>query len=234
MNIIDIVLLLVMLVSVIFAVYRGFLASLLGVIACVISFLVTMTAGPKLANALAANQGVTTLLSTFTDAGSIVSDYTLARTPVSILDENTLDAILGSVSLPAVMQDVLRGSMRAVRQAGDYSKTVSDCVTDTVLTAVLRTGSFLLCFFLCLLALHIVINLFSHILEFPILRHLDGVFAALMGLARGAAVVYLLMLLVPLLRTVLPFDLLEQYIGRSTLVGWLYDSRLFLRVIGIG
>ena len=113
MNIIDIFLLLIIGVSIVFAIYRGFLASLLGTIACFLSLVFALAAGPRLAGALAQNQGVTDLLATYTDAGSVIGDASLARTPIIIIDSDTLENILKNVSLPPVVRDLLRQNIRS-------------------------------------------------------------------------------------------------------------------------
>ena len=234
MNIIDIALLLIIGVSVIFAVYRGFLASLLGTAACLLSLALALMAGPKLAGALEQNQGVTDLLTTYTDAGSLIGDASLAQTPVIAISTDTLDNILKSVPLPAVVQDLLRQNIRenAFQSRGIY--TVSQYLTTTIISVLLNVLSFLLCFFLFCLAFHILINLVGHVFYFPVLRHLDGLAAAFMGLVRGAVIVSVILILIPLVRTAIPFDLVQDYIDGSKLYPVLYNEKLLLQVIGGG
>lgn len=231
MNIIDVVLLLIIGVSVVFAIYRGFLASVLGVVACLISLLVALLTGPKLADALAQNQGLNTLLTTYTDASSLIGDASLSATPVVTLNDDMIETVLKTVSMPAILQDALRQNIRTQSFAEKGLYTVGAYVSATIVSFVPAIAAFLICFFLCFLLLHILINLVDHVFYFPVLKHLNGPASALMGLIRGAAVVCVLLIVIPLIRTALPFDLVQQQIDGSALIPLLYRESLLLRVI---
>ena len=215
MNIIDVFLLLIIGVSIVFAIYRGFLASLLGAAACVAALFIALYAGPKLADALGQNQGVTDLLTTYTDAGSMIGD-----------------ASLRTLSLPPVVQDMLRQNVQraAFEKRGIYN--IGQYLSATIVSVLLRAVCFLVCFFLGFLALHILINLVDHVFYFPVLRHMNGPAAALMGAIRGIVIVYVILIIIPLVRTAIPFDMIQQYIDGSRFFPILYSEKLLLRVIG--
>ena len=231
MNIIDFALILIVLISTVFAIYRGFLASLLGTLACAVSLVVALAAGPRLSQALAGNQGLTSMLSTYTDAESLIGDYDLANTVVLGIGSETIENILRSVSLPEVVQNVLRQNMQTQAFQDQQLYTINDYVSTTIVTVTLNTLCFLLCYFLCFLALHMLINLISHVFYFPVLRHLEGVCAAVMGVIRGGITVYVLLAILPMVRTVVPFELVTQYIDGSQLIPLLYSEKLVLRIL---
>lgn len=231
MNIVDVLLLLVVAISVVFAIYRGFLASLLGVAACFLSLLCALTAGPKLADAMAQNQGITDLMSTYTDAGSLIGDASLASTPIIMLNGTMIDNILKTTSLPAALHDTLRQNIQTRAFDNQGLSTISAYISATIISVLLRAAAFLICFFLCFLALHILINLIDHVFYFPVLRHLNGVSSILMGLIRGAIVVSVLLIVFPLIRSAIPFESVQQQIDGSRLLPLLYREDLFLRVL---
>jgi len=231
MNIIDVLLLLVVFVSVIFAVYRGAVASLLGLAACLLSLMCALIAGPYLASALGGNQGVTSMLSTYTDAGSLVGDSSLASTAVQGMSEATIEAVLKSVHLPDSMESILRNTLSNSVFAAAGKRTVNEYVSATIVSVVLQAVSFVLCFLLCFLALHMLINLVDHVFYFPVLKHFDALAAGVFGLLRGVLVLYVLFLLVPLVRTVIPLDIVERYIGQSALAPLFASDGFFARVV---
>ena len=232
MNIIDFLLLLVIAVSVAFAVYRGSVASLLGLAACLVSLVIALYAGPLLASALGGNQGVTDLLTTYSDAGSQVGDYALATTQVNTMSEATLEAVIKSVHLPDSIERILHQNLAARVFTSAGMRTVNEYVTATIVSVLLEAGSFVIAFLLCCLALHMVINLISHVYDFPVLTHFDGLLAAVFGLLRGMLILYVLFLLVPLLRTIIPLDILDRYIDQSTLTPLFASDSFFTRIIG--
>ena len=230
MSIIDIILILLLLISAAFAVYRGFLASFLGVAACLLSYLFASLAGPALAETLGRNQGLTSLLATYTDAGSLIGDYSLSILPVAAINESMLETVLKNVTLPPLVLDILRQNLLTnALQSTAFS--VNDYVITTVVTVLLRTGSFILCFFLGFLVLHTLINLIDHVFYFPVLRHFDLPLAALMGVLRGVAVVYVLLLAVPIVRMAAPFDLMEQFWAQSRLIPLFGIDSFFLGIV---
>ena len=233
MNIIDIVLLLIVGISVIFAVYRGFLAALLGTLACLISLVAALYAGPKLAETLSRNEGVTDLMITYTDASSLIGDYQLANTPINVIGNDTLENILRTISLPDAVGDLLRQNVRSAAFADRGLSTINAYISATIVSVMLRAACFLLCFFAGFLILHILINLIDHVFYFPVLKHLNGLSAGVLGALRGGMIVYALLILAPLLRAAFPYEPVEQAIGQSRLLSLLYSDTLFLRVIGM-
>ena len=231
MNIIDLVLLAVLFISVIFAVYRGSVASLLGVAACILSLVFSLLAAPRLARVLSGNQGLSSLLATYTDSASLVGDYSLATTQVAGISTSALEAVMKSVRLPDALSGILRSNLSNAVFAGAGLITVNEYVSATIVSVVLQAGSFVFCFLFCFLVLHAAVNLINHVFHFPILKHLEPLASALLGLLRGMAVLYALFLLVPLLRTIIPLDLLDQYLGKSLLSPVFANERLFSFII---
>ena len=230
MNIIDLLLLAVVFISVALAVYRGFLASLLGLLACMASLLFAFLVGPQLAQQLGGNQNVANLLATYTDAGSLIGDYSLSVIPAAALDESIVETVMKNISLPPLVRDILRQNLLA-DALSNTAYTLNDYVTSTIVTVLLQAGSFMVCYFVCFLALHLMINLVDHVFYFPVLRHFDWLMAAVMGVLRGIAVVWVLLLVVPVVRMVIPFDLLETYLGQSKLLPLIDSDAFFLRVV---
>ena len=141
-----------------------------------------------------------------------------------------LETVMKNVTLPPLIQDILRQNLLTSAFSGS-ANTVNEYVTSTIVTVLLQAGSFMLCYFACFLALHVVINLVDHVFYFPVLRHFDWAMAAVMGLLRGIAVIWVLLLAVPVIRIVIPFDLLEQYLSQSKLLPLIDSDAFFLRVV---
>ena len=230
MNIIDLILLLIALISVAFALYRGFLSSLLGIIACAASLAVAFLTGPSLTRILAANQGLSSLIATYTDAGSLVGDFALAHTPVYAMNEQTVDTMLKNISLPDEMRKILQTGLASAARQGSADITVNSTVTHVIVSAMLGIGSFILCFFVCLIVTHFLINMIGHVFPFPVLIHFDSLAAAILGLMRGVLIVCVLLLSIPLIRTVVPFDLVNWYLDQSTLIPMLSRNDIFMRI----
>lgn len=231
MNIIDLALLLVLFISIIFGIYRHSISSLLGLAACLFSFLFAFMAGPQLAAWLGSNQGLTGMLASYTDASSLVGDFSLASTKVAGMSESTLEAVIKNVDLPQCIELILRDNLASAIFERSGVITVNDYIASTIVTAILQSASFVVCYFLCFIVLHFFISLLDHVLQFPVLKFFDGPVAAVFGLLRGVLVLYVLFLLVPVLETAIPLDLISNYIGRSVLAPIFESDGFFLRVV---
>lgn len=230
MNILDVVFVLILLISVIFGIYRRSLTALLGLICSVAAFLLAFAAGPRLANELIKNRTLTGLLASYTDAASLVGDYSLATTEVSTISEATLETVIKNVPLPDSISGILRQNLAGHVYAAQGGRTVNDYISATLVWVILRVGSFVLCFALLFLLMHFIVNLLDHVFQFPVLKHLDGPLAALYGLLRGMLVLYVLLLLWPVLSTIIPMERISNYLGESRLLDFFSSASFFVRV----
>ena len=157
MNIVDIVILVVLGVSVIYGLYRGFLRTILSLACCLISVFVAFSFSPKLAAYISGNQGLSSTLATYTDAISRVGDYDLASTPVDQLSPGIIEQILDNAALPSAISDILKNNLN--HQAFDNTglNTVNDYVSNTVVAVAVNILSFIICF-AYILFIHIECN----------------------------------------------------------------------------
>ncbi|MBR1584738.1 MAG: CvpA family protein [Clostridia bacterium] len=231
MNIIDLVILGILVVSVIYGLYRGFVQTVLSVACCLISVLVAFSFGPRLSAAISGSQGVSSTLATYTDAVARVGDYNLASTPVNQLSDGVIRQVLSSVSLPEPIANILENNLRARTFEGTGLTTVNDYVSNTVVAVAVNALSFIVCFVLCYLVLSVIVSLIQHVFQLPILKQLDWLAGGVFGLARGALLVYVLFLLVPILSTIIPLDSFNDLLAQSTLAPIFQSDGFFAGVI---
>lgn len=231
MNIVDGILLFVMAISVIYGFYHGFIQSVASLFALGISIAGGLMFGPQLSRLLYSNQQVRGLLANFSDAVVRVGDYELASSPVTRASGNVLETVLGSVSFPKPIEDLLRDNIITRAFQADGLATVNDYVSSTLIQAILSVVSFLLCCLLVYLAFSFLISILRHVFEFPILRQLDGLAGGLFGLARGAVICYLLVLLLPLIQVVIPDERIPDYLRTSRIADIFRNDGFLMRII---
>ncbi len=231
MNIIDIIILVIVAASVIYGFYRGFVQTILSVACCLLSVLLAFTFGPKLATAVSNYQGVSSTLATYTDAVARVGDYNLATTPVDHLNDGIIGQVLSSVTLPAPIASILENNLKGQVFSGTGLTTVNDYVSNTVVAVAINVLSFIACFAVSYLILSIIVSLIQHVFQLPLLKQLDWLAGGLFGLARGALIVYVLFLLVPIFSTILPIDTFNDLVAESTLSPLFQSDGFFAGVI---
>ncbi|MHC1786667.1 MAG: CvpA family protein [Christensenellales bacterium] len=231
MNIADLVILLVIGISVVYGFYHGFVQTVANVLGLLVSLGAAFLFGPRLASYFITSQGLTGLLSTYTDAVVRVGDYDLASSAVAGISRNAIDTILNSVKLPKPLADVLEQNLVTKAFSSGGASTVNDYVSGTIVAAAVQVLSYLLCFAAAYILCTLLISLIKHIMDFPILKQLDWLAGGVFGLARGVVFVYLLLLLVPLLSTVLPTGGIDTLLASSGLAHLFQSDGFFVRVI---
>ncbi len=231
MNIADGVILFIVGMSAVFGFYHGFIQTAANLLGALLSVGAGFYLGPRLAQAVGSNAAVTETLATYTDAIARVGDFDLASAAVGGISRSVIDAVLSSVSLPEPLSDILEQNLLTQSLAGSGMRTVNDYVSGTIVGAALQVLCFLACFLAAYAAVTVLVSLIRHVVRFPILRQLDWLAGGVFGAARGALLVYLLFLLIPIVSTVVPLEGFQEAISASSLAGYFGSGGFFARVI---
>lgn len=229
MNIIDIVILVVLAVSVIYGLYRGFISGVLSVAALIGSAALAFACSGELAAWLNGNQTLVNTLMYYTDAGSRIKNLDLSLLTVSQVSESALAQILENAKLPEAFANAFVQNIAS----GEGSATVSTLLSQTIVSVSLSILSFLICFLIAYIVLTFVIHLIQYVFELPVLRHLDALIGGVFGLARGVLLLFIFFTVVPIVMAVVPIEPLQAMIDASKLAP-LFDSRLIMAILNGG
>ncbi len=226
MNIIDIGILVVLAVSVIYGMHRGFISGVLSVAALMGSALLSFALSGELAAWLKGNQTLVDTLMYYTDAGSRISNLDLSLLSVSQVSEGALSQILQLANLPAAFESAFLSAL----PGADGSMTIATLLSQTIVSVSISILSFLCCFFVCYLAATFVIHLVNYVFELPVLRHLDALIGGLFGFVRGVLLLVILFALVPIVLAVAPVPMISELIAGSRMAP-MFDSELILSIL---
>ena len=226
MNIIDILILIVIGVSVIFGMYRGFINGVLSVAALIGAAALAFVLSGELAAWLTGNETLVKTLMYYTDAGSRIADLDLSLLSVSQVSQSALAQILESAHLPDAFESAFISQLTGA-QSG---MTVSTLLSQTIVNVSISILSFLICFLVSFVVVSFVIHLVQYVFELPVLRHLDSLMGGVFGLLRGVLLMYILFALVQIVLAIAPVDILETMIAQSQLAP-LFDSQLILSIV---
>lgn len=226
MNIIDIMILVVLGVSVIFGMYKGFISGVLSVAALIGAALLSFSMSAELSAWLQGNQTLVDTLIYYTDAGSRVSNLDLSLLSISQVSESTLAQILQSADLPAAFESAFVSSIADA----SGSMTIAQLLSQTIVNVSISILSFLSCFFVTYIAATFVIHLIHYVFELPVLRHLDALIGGVFGFARGVLLLFILFALVPLVLAIAPVPMIGDLIDQSRLAP-VFDSQIILSIL---
>lgn len=229
MNIIDIIILVVLAISVIYGLYRGFISGVLSVAALIGSAALAFMLSGELAAWLNGNQTLVDTLMYYTDAGSRINNLDLSLLTVAQVSESALSQILESAKLPSAFQNAFVQNIAVT----DGSMSVSTLLSQTIVSVSLSILSFLICFLLAYIVLTFVIHLIQYVFELPVLRHLDALIGGVFGLARGVLLMFIFFTIVPIVMAIVPIEPLQALLDGSRLAP-LFDSRLIMAILNGG
>ena len=230
MNIFDALIWAVILLSVLYALYRGFIHSLLSQAALLLAMALALPASAGLAAQLQGDTSLTSLLVTYTDAVARVGDYDLAHTPVTGIGDDTIDQVLENVGLPSALSALLQKNLLYGRNI-ESDRTINDYVQGAVVSSAITILCYLACLALIYFALSLLLSLVSHVFHFPLLKWLDWAGAGVFGVVRGLTLTCLIYLLMPLLSTVIPLEAFNRLLSASALSPAFLSDRLFAAIL---
>lgn len=232
MNIVDYAIIGVIAVSVLFGLYRGFIASVLSMGGGLLSFLSSFALYPRLAAAIQNNQELQRTLLHYTDASSRIGDLELALTNVVSLGREGIEQVLENVRLPAPLDSILRVNLEnLVYGTSGAAATVADYVSQTILQASIN----IICFLVCFIGLYIVFslgaNLIRAIFRFPVLKQADSLVGGVFGLLRGVLICLAVFTLIPLVQTMIPLDFITKLLDESQLAPLFMNGNLITAIM---
>lgn len=214
-NYIDLAVLLILILSVLFGFKKGFLKTVTGLAAMVISLILAMTLYPFAAEMIMKTPIYDTVFEN-TAAVIHVPDEETSR----ISDFGT-----GKLNLPRDFTNNLEKNIDTA------SQNVSNTIADTVASAAVKIVSMLCVFLLARLLLMIVTAAAGLIKKLPVIGWSDSLLGALFGLFRGLLILYILLAFVTFAATMSPDGALARAIKYSEFAKVMYNDNVLLDFI---
>ena len=232
MNPVDWVILGILAVSVLFGMYRGFIASVASMGGCLISLAASFWLSPKVAELLQTNTTLSSTLLSYADAATRLKDSALSSLNVAGLSTENISTILSRASLPAPLDKLLQNNLeQQVYSTANIPQDVGHYVTQTIVSALMNVICFVITFVVLMILFHVIVNLLKAIFRFPVLKQLNSLAGGVFGLLRGALLCFVLFALTPLLLTVVPVEGLGDMINTSALAPLFNSGNLILSIM---
>lgn len=231
MNVVDFAIIGIVLVSVLFGLYKGFIASVFSLLAVILSLIVAYTAYPQLAKSLQDNESLVRTLIHYSDASSRIHDLDLAETSVANIPPEVLDEVLARANLPEPFGTFVRENVQNKVFASLGSQSISDYLNQTIIAVSINILCFLACFLVSFLVLSLLVHLIAYVFSLPVLKHFDMLLGGTFGAVRGLFFVFALFALIPIVLTISPIEVVGQWIEQSTLAGYFYKNNFITSIM---
>lgn len=230
MNLLDLALIFVILISVLLGAYRGFVVSALKTASFFVSWILAYLLHPLLSWAMSGQGMMQTLINYTEGAAKLPFDTPLAMvtTPITQVDAATLNDLVSNSSLVSPFGNLVKSNIASQAFASQGLSTVGDYFNYTVAYATLNIITFLILFFVFRIICGVIINATDATHKFPVLRYNDVLAGALTGLLRGVFACYIIMAVAPIALTILNVPVVTDYVLSAPLAGFFYKSNFIL------
>lgn len=232
MNFIDIAILLVLAITILGGLYRGFVSTTLNFFATAASILFGRILIPIVSGLVKGSADLFQMLLYYTEGSEYVAitDVELTRAPISSISADQLHTVLQNAGMPLPMDRCVVKNIASEAFAKSGVTTLGDYFNQTIVCVVINILALLLLF----VALRLLFGFLIRGVEFgrggfPVLSRGDGIIGAGVGLLHGVLMLFVIFLIVPVMLTVLPK--LYEFLSESFFGEFFYKANFLLSII---
>jgi hypothetical protein len=232
MNFIDIAILLVLAITILGGLYRGFVSTVLNIGATIASILFGRILIPLVSGMVKNSADLFQTMLYYTEGSEYVAitDIELTRAPIANISAEQLHTVLQNADMPLPMDRCVVKNIASEAFRSSGVTTLGDYFNQTIVCVVINILALLVLFAI----LRLVFGLLIRGAEFgrdgfKVLAHGDGIIGAGLGLLHGVLILFVLFLVAPVLLTVLPK--LYEFISESFFGEFFYKANFLLALI---
>ncbi|MDN5276225.1 MAG: hypothetical protein PWR01_190 [Clostridiales bacterium] len=230
MNYIDYIILSILSICALIGVYNGFVASGLGFLSSLFSWLTSLIFYPLLSKFLVHQYpDLIKNLIYYTEGASKVQSIEEQALLVSSLTQEQIINIVTRAQLPPPFDRLLLYNM--LNETLPHLTTVGEYFNYSVAYIILNIICFITLFVIIRVVCQIGISITKEVAGLPALKKYDGLAGAGVGLLRGMFLIFLLFSLVPVILTLAPLDIIYSLIENSLLGKFFFKSNIFTNFI---
>lgn len=230
MNIIDIAILLILFIFIVVGLYQGFTVSILSTASSILSWVLAWLFYPVLAGIFKTNGVYETILN-LSDGAQKLSSIDLSKTPIANLDTSQITEAVSNAKLPSPFNSALLSNIQSGALSSQNITTLGDYFNSTIAMVLTNILCFIIIFIVVRIIFSIVIGMTKYVVKLPVLKQTDTLLGGAFGFVRGAIILYLVFMLLPIVMTLFPIDKLQGYIDASFFAKIFYNGNLFLSFI---
>ena len=228
MNIIDIIILVILALSMVSGMYKGFITSTLALVGFAGAWIGSLATYQYLVTAIRSNESLMSFFSGLSSAVDLFKTTTLAKLSVATATESEIEQAVNEIGIP-IVGNLFRSNVKDKIFANQGLDTLSEYLSETLLSTALNIVCFILMFVIIYVAVLLIVNLLNNVFRFPALRHLDWLLGGVFGLVRGVIIVMLVCAVVPTISSALTsmnVDVMSTLIQESRLGSIFFENNL--------
>jgi uncharacterized membrane protein required for colicin V production len=225
MNWIDVGILLVLGLSVLFGLYKGFVKMAAGLISFVLAWVIAISCYPLLANVLKGSETLTNTVQYYIEDTSRLADQ--VNLPVdSFQTMGEIEAAVESAQLPGPISDLLTKNISDQAFLSDSLTTMGDYLNQTVVNFAMNLIAFLILFLAVKIICAIVLKAIDFAMKLPVLTTLNSALGCVFGFFTGLILLYVIFSLLPIFLMSVPSPAIEEMLDTSLLTPLFYKANI--------
>lgn len=230
-NVLDIVVIVILGLSVLAGLYRGFLVSVLNIAAFFLACVLAYVCHPMVAENIKQNQDIYPIMSTYAEGSEKINDVELARADIADVSFTQLNEIINRANLPIPVDTAIKNNIANESFEEEGVTRLGDYFNESIVNVAINIISFLIVFVVVRLALAVIIHGVNYAVKFPVLRQFDGILGAGFGFIRGFFMCFVVFAVVPLILLVISIEPITDLLDKSILASFFYKSNFLLGMI---
>ena len=209
--------------------YRGFIPSLINMVAYVISWIGAFIGYPILSKNIASIELVSSL-QFYIEGAEKVNDFEAAKRLVSSLSDSDITSIMNNTKLPDIIRNAIENNIRNQAFADQNITTVGDYFNTSIYYLFLNIASFVIVFFVISSLLILISNAVNYSANFPQLKLFDNLCGGVVTVIRGFFAMHVVFMVVPLILAFMPASITD-ILNSSTATSIFYSGNILLPMI---
>jgi len=231
MNLINIAFIILVVITMLEGIYRGFFHSALNLGAFFLSTVTSFLLYLVVSSAVYQSESLFKFFYYYTEGSELITAFEDSKLAVAGMSLDKLNSIISSSSVSEPFASLIRQNAQSQAFAKQGYLTIGEYYNMTIVCAVLNILSFFAIFLLARVIFQFILGAVEYTVEFPELKRYDRTMGALFGLTRGVLFCYLVVTIVPVALLLLPVDKVTDYFNASSFGTYLLQHDFFLHLI---
>lgn len=231
MNLLDILIIAALGLFMLSGVHKGFIYTAISVASILVCIMLSFIIMPAAAKAVVANEKVFNSMLYYTEGSEYIYDVEFSKMPITKIDKSDLEEIFERSDVAYPMDRRIRENIEDAKFEDENITLLGDYYNRTMVLVTINILVFLLIYVILRIIFGFCLGWWNYAKKLPKLKKVDIPAAMGTGLIRGLLALFILFMLVPIVLTVLPFDVVEDLVDGSKLAAFFYRSNFLLGLI---
>ena len=233
MNILLIVVIGIILITGVVGYYKGLIKTVLSMVTIVVSAILTSIVAPEVSKVLCENdsvyESVYDVVSENIDLTEVTNE--LAKTASDKLDEAAQSEILDEIGMPPVVKDIIIESGNLEKFTEENSDKFAEYLYNLITDLVINASTYVVVFIVLSIILAIISSVLNLISKLPVLKSLNRMAGAVLGVVEGFIIVWLFFILISVLPGNEFMEKCNEDIQENAILTYLYDNNIIMSAV---